>query len=70
MNSEKFVSLQENIDTMAEKFTFTYGEKQKMAAQTAEILTEEIPGLPEETVPETPENGEGTKFIIRIPHHV
>jgi GTP pyrophosphokinase len=27
---------------MAEKFTFTYEEKKKMAAQTAEILTEEI----------------------------
>ena len=27
---------------MVEEFTFTYEEKKKMAAQTAEILTEEI----------------------------
>ena len=27
---------------MAEKFAFTYEEKKKMAAQTAEILTDEI----------------------------
>ena len=30
------------IENMAEKFTFTYEEKKKLAAQTAEILTSEI----------------------------
>ena len=34
---------------MVEKFTFTYEEKKKMAAQTAEILTEEI-GLKGDTI--------------------
>ena len=32
----------EILGNMVEEFTFTYEEKQKMAAQTAEILTEEI----------------------------
>ncbi len=41
---------------MAEKFTFTYEEKKKMAAQTAEILTEEI-GL----------KGDATEAVLLIP---
>ena len=41
---------------MAEKFTFTYEEKKKMAAQTAEILTEEI-GL----------KGDTTEAVLLIP---
>ena len=56
MKSEKLVFLHENIDTMAEKFTFTYEEKKKMAAQTAEILTEEI-GL----------KGDATEAVLLIP---
>ena len=32
----------EIVDNMVEEFTFTYEEKKKMTAQTAEILTEEI----------------------------
>ena len=35
---------------MVEEFTFTYEEKQKLAAQTAEILTEEI-GLKGDAIP-------------------
>ena len=56
MKSENLVFLHENIDTMAEKFTFTYEEKKKMAAQTAEILTEEI-GL----------KGDATEAVLLIP---
>ena len=41
---------------MAEKFTFTYEEKRKMAAQTAEILSEEI-GL----------RGDATEAVLLIP---
>ena len=41
---------------MAEKFTFTYEEKRKMAAQTAEILSEEI-GL----------KGDATEAVLLIP---
>ena len=41
---------------MAEKFTFTYEEKKKLAAQTAEILTEEI-GL----------KGDTTEAVLLIP---
>ena len=41
---------------MAEKFTFTYEEKKKMAAQTADILTEEI-GL----------KGDATEAVLLIP---
>ena len=41
---------------MAEKFTFTYEEKKKMAVQTAEILTEEI-GL----------KGDATEAVLLIP---
>ena len=41
---------------MAEKFTFTYEEKKKMAAQTAEILSEEI-GL----------RGDATEAVLLIP---
>ena len=41
---------------MAEKFTFTYEEKKKMAAQTAEILSEEI-GL----------KGDATEAVLLIP---
>ena len=41
---------------MAEKFTFTYEEKKKMAAQTADILTEEI-GL----------RGDATEAVLLIP---
>ena len=48
--------MHENIDTMAEKFTFTYEEKKKMAVQTAEILTEEI-GL----------KGDATEAVLLIP---
>ena len=51
-----YVLLHENIDTMAEKFTFTYEEKKKMAAQTAEILSEEI-GL----------RGDATEAVLLIP---
>ena len=32
----------EKLNEMAEMFAFTYEEKKKMAAQTAEILREEI----------------------------
>ena len=39
---KKFVSLHKKKKIMAEKFAFTYEEKKRMAAQTAEILTEEI----------------------------
>ena len=39
---KKFVSLHKKKTIMAEKFAFTYEEKKRMAAQTAEILTEEI----------------------------
>ena len=41
---------------MAEKFTFTYEEKKKMAVQTAEILSEEI-GL----------KGDATEAVLLIP---
>ena len=41
---------------MAEKFTFTYEEKKKMAAQTADILSEEI-GL----------RGDATEAVLLIP---
>jgi GTP pyrophosphokinase len=41
---------------MAEKFTFTYEEKKRLAAQTAEILTEEI-GL----------KGDTTEAVLLIP---
>ena len=41
---------------MAEKFTFTYEEKKKMAAQTSEILSEEI-GL----------KGDATEAVLLIP---
>ena len=51
-----YVLLHENIDTMAEKFTFTYEEKKKMAAQTADILSEEI-GL----------RGDATEAVLLIP---
>ena len=51
-----YIILHENIDTMAEKFTFTYEEKRKMAAQTAEILSEEI-GL----------RGDATEAVLLIP---
>ena len=56
MKSEKLVFLHENYNTMAEKFTFTYEEKKKMAVQTAEILTEEI-GL----------KGDSTEAVLLIP---
>ena len=37
-----FVTLQKKREIMAKEFVFSYEEKKKMAAQTAEILTEEI----------------------------
>jgi len=48
--------LHKKQEDMAEKFAFTYEEKKKMAAQTAEILTEEI-GL----------KGDTTDAVMLIP---
>ena len=49
INSEKIVSLPQILYRMADLFAFTYEEKKRMAAQTAEILEEEI-GLKGEAV--------------------
>ena len=49
INSEKIVSLPQILYRMADLFAFTYEEKKHMAAQTAEILEEEI-GLKGEAV--------------------
>ena len=49
INSEKIVSLRQILHIMADLFAFTYEEKKRMAAQTAEILEEEI-GLKGEAI--------------------
>ena len=49
INSEKIVSLPQILYRMADLFAFTYEEKKRMAAQTAEILEEEI-GLKGEAI--------------------
>ena len=49
INSEKIVSLRQILHRMADLFAFTYEEKKRMAAQTAEILEEEI-GLKGEAI--------------------
>ena len=49
INSEKIVSLPQILHIMADLFAFTYEEKKRMAAQTAEILEEEI-GLKGEAI--------------------
>ena len=49
INSEKIVSLRQILHIMADLFAFTYEEKKHMAAQTAEILEEEI-GLKGEAI--------------------
>ena len=49
INSEKIVTLPQILHIMADLFAFTYEEKKRMAAQTAEILEEEI-GLKGEAI--------------------
>ena len=49
INSEKIVTLPQILHIMADLFAFTYEEKKHMAAQTAEILEEEI-GLKGEAI--------------------
>ena len=49
INSEKIVTLRQILHIMADLFAFTYEEKKRMAAQTAEILEEEI-GLKGEAI--------------------
>ena len=49
INSEKIVSLRQILHIMADLFAFTYEEKKRMAAQTAEILEEDI-GLKGEAI--------------------
>ena len=49
INSEKIVSLRQILHIMADLFAFSYEEKKRMAAQTAEILEEEI-GLKGEAI--------------------
>ena len=56
INSKKIVSLQNKFGIMADLFAFTYEEKKQMAAQTAEILEEEI-GL----------KGDAVKAVYLIP---
>ena len=56
INSKKIVSLQNKFGIMADLFAFTYEEKKQMAAQTAEILDEEI-GL----------KGDAVKAVYLIP---